>query len=141
MYKVINSNTTTKKFSAKSSSITASYSYDQWDEDVEVNGMEDYEILSEFEDENNMFEIEDKVAAELGIYCDFSSIRGGYGTIFIYSDPNHECNWDTWNGPEDALITSIDYPSYIYDMISKVMIESNGDYGAAYKKLLQSYIN
>lgn len=66
------------------------------------------------------YDIEEAAASELGVYFDFSSIRYHDGTVFIYSDPNHENDSDIWMGDDDAEVGSVDYQSWAYALANAV---------------------
>ena len=103
---------------------------DEWDDE------EDYMTYMDACDEKNFYQIEDEVWEELGLYLDFSSVRGDYGTVFVYSDPNHENNADIWMGDDDAEITRIDYPDYAYSVEMDVLTAPESEWKERYKKYI-----
>jgi len=82
--------------------------------------------------------IESDVIDELGLYVDFSSVRGDSGTIWIFSDPNHENNADMWMGNLDEALAKLDYSEYIYGVIENVLTQPKDTWRENYKKYLQS---
>ena len=90
----------------------------------------------------DFYEIENSVAEELGIYLDFSSIRGDSGTIFIFSDPEQEnSGCDVWLGDEDAELGYIDFEDYTYFLENEVFTQPEDQWRSIYKKYIQSKLD
>lgn len=119
----------------------SSSDYIKGDEDEDWDDEEDYMTYMDACDDRNFYAIEEEVWKELGLYLDFSSIRGDYGTVFAYSDPNHENNADIWMGDDDAEITRIDYPDYTYSVETEVLEYPESEWKEKYKKYLEGQIS
>lgn len=81
-------------------------------------------------------DIADKVEQQLGLYLDFSAVRGDYGTVFIFSDPDDENNADLWLGDPDAEITHIDYSTYTVNLVNDVLSKPKSKWRSRYKQYL-----
>lgn len=120
------------------------YIHADYDEDLDNNGYEDEEynersdgdILYEAEMEDGFLEIEDQVAKELGLYFDFSTIRGDYGTMFIFSDPKQESNADMWLGDQDAELAALDYREFAYNVVNDILSQDK----SKWKQLFTEYV-
>ncbi len=115
---------------------------------AEAEGVDLGDVLDDFEEPEFSYEtagdtirdIEDEVAYELGLYLDFSSIRYGMGTIFIFSDPEHENNCDVWIGDWGAELGAIDYEDYVTGVENEVLRYPESQWKAKYTHFLQSLI-
>ena len=109
-----------------------------------VTASDDYEEGSSYFDateEKDFFDIENEVFAELGIYVDFSSVRGNSGTLFIYADPTHECSSDVWDGDEDAEITSVPFEDYSYEVEERVLAYPEEEWEVRFKDYVETLIS
>ena len=87
-------------------------------------------------------DVENEVIDELGLYIDFSSVRGDDGPIWILPDPNHENNSDMWMGgnvDEDALVR-MDFSDYAYDVETEVLTAPKSEWKELYRKYIKSLI-
>ena len=108
--------------------------------EVNTDSRKPAEILQDAYDNKDFFDIENDVAAELGLYLDFSSIRGDSGTVFIFSDPDHEEDGDMWMGPDDAELARIDFGDYAEAVADKVLSKDESQWEDAYQEYIQSLI-
>ena len=100
-----------------------------------------HDIYMEAEYERGFMDIENDVIDELGLYFDFSSVRGDAGTIFIFSDPEHENNADMWMGDTDEALARLDFSQYVEDLASYVFTKDKSEWKDSYKKYLISLID
>lgn len=98
------------------------------------------EIVYDAEYDYGFLDIEEEVHKDLGLYLDFSSVRGSYGPIFIYDSTGYECNSDMWDGDPDAEITSIDYSEWADDVVTEVLCNPEEEWERLYKEYIQSLI-
>lgn len=112
-----------------------------WDWDDTDYEDEDEDYVTYDEVENDFVPTEEEVMKELGLYLDFSSIRNGHGPVFIYSDPDHECNSDMWDGDEEAYIDRLDYSDYTSDIEAEVLQYPKDEWRDRYKTYLQGLSN
>lgn len=108
--------------------------------EVNTDSRKPAEILQDAYDNEDFFDIENDVAAELGLYLDFSSIRGDSGTVFIFSDPDHEEDSDMWMGSDDAELARIDFGDYAKAVADKVLSKDESQWEDAYQEYIQSVI-
>lgn len=69
---------------------------------------------------DEFLDVETKVLDDMGLYIDSSSVRGGYGPIWIFSDPEHENNADMWFGDLDEALCKMDWAEYMSGLASEV---------------------
>jgi hypothetical protein len=111
--------------------------FDEYDEYDEGSASEIYNQLCE---EHNFFDIENAVADELGVYLDFSSVRGDEGEVFIFSDEDHEnSDSDMWMGDDDALITKVSFSDYV-DGVKEATSGDEGQWEQKYRSYLEGLI-
>ena len=112
--------------------VTASDDYDDWEDDPRS----DAEIVQDAEYDEDLLDIETEVLDELGLYADFSSVRGDYGPIWFFSDPNHENNSDMWMGDLDDALKEIDYSDYCNGLVTDVIMQPKDQWKDCYKKYI-----
>lgn len=96
------------------------------------------DVLYRAEEDYGFMDIEDQVHNEAGIYVDYSAVRGGYGPVFIFQDPNHECMSDMWDGDPEAEIGRIEYNDYAEDIIQNVLIYPRDEWKTRYRKFIDN---
>jgi len=102
---------------------------------------EDYYSIDEAYEDESLLDVENDASAELGIYMDFSSVRGDSGTIFIFSDPDQENDADMWFGDEDAELAAIDFAEYAEGVEENVLQYDQSEWLDRYKAYIQTYID
>lgn len=113
------------------------YTLDDYSLDEERN-VED--IYNHAAYDEGFLDIENDVIDELGLYIDFSAVRGTSGPIWIFFDPNHENNSDMWLGDLDDAICSMDFSEYVSDIVYNVIPQPGEKWKELYKEYLKDVI-
>lgn len=111
--------------------IVADDDYDEYDTRTPEDVF--FEYIDEF------LPYEEEVLHELGLYLDTSSVRGDYGSVYIYSDPEGENDVDMWMGDEDALLAKVEWQYYM-SAIARVLSKDESEWEDAYKTMITELI-
>ena len=127
--------------------IVADDDYDAYNYEDEYDDDEDYEKYDTRTPEDIFFEYideflpyEQEVLHELGLYLDTSSVRGDYGSVYIYSDPEGENDVDMWMGDPDALLAKVEWQYYLLAVARDVLSKDESEWEDAYKTLMTEMI-
>lgn len=110
---------------------------------VVASDAEDDEYISYDDAEWNMgfMDIENDVIDKLGLYLDFSAVRGDSGPVYIFADPQHENNADMWMGDPDAELARLDFSEYASGVESNVLCYPETDWASKFTSYLKSLID
>ena len=112
--------------------IVADDDYDEYDTRTPEDVF--FEYIDEF------LPYEEEVLHELGLYLDTSSVRGDYGSVYIYSDPEGENDdVDMWMGDPDALLAKVEWQYYM-SAIARVLSKDESEWEDAYKTMITELI-
>lgn len=100
----------------------------------------DSEILQEAEYNEGLLGIEEKVIDELGLYMDFSAVRGDYGPIWIFSDPEHENDADMWMGDLNEALCKLDYSDFAFGVVTEVISYPKEEWKERFKNYILGLI-
>ena len=100
-----------------------------------------FEVLMRAYDDKEFMNVENEVFDDLGIYADFSSIRYQDGNVYLFPDPNHENDADTWMGSFDDMIADIDYRDYVSGVVENVLAFDESEWKERFASFIKSFIN
>ena len=81
--------------------------------------------------------LEDDIAYKLGLYIDWSAVRGEGGPIFICDDPDHENNSDMWDGSDEDILRKMDFSDYKDFIEEDILTHPQEEWAKLYKSYLQ----
>ena len=108
---------------------------------VEVDCFSDEDWCNSYYDiacDTDFFEVEEDVERELGLYLDFSTVRGTGGEVFIFSDPDHLNNYDMWMGDPGAEIDRLEFSDYASYVAGNIFSEDKSKWRDLYRDYLIS---
>lgn len=125
--------------------ITCSDDLSRWadSEGLEIDYFSDEDWCNSYYDiasDTDFFEVEEDVERELGLYLDFSTVRGASGEVFIFSDPHHLNDYDMWMGDPGAQIDRLEFSDYASYVAGNIFSKDRSEWEQLYKEYLESFL-